>query len=362
MKQSIMIQTKYRPAIAGYCKKICLLLLLCNSYWSPLYAQIIASSYREDTVNFSYNGHKIYGKLITPIRHPDKMPVVVFVHGSGPEDYSSSGNYVYLWQVFTNMGYACYAWDRPGVGQSEGKWYTMSVSDRADEVVCATQRLKELADIDTAKIGYWGISQAGWVIPIVAALVKPAFVITVSSPVTTAFEQELYRVRSEMKAEGYNQINIDKAIAYYNGLMRLIRTNAVYDSFALLQKQIDKEHWKDIVITGDEMVYDYLKIVFTKDRVPDLEGLSCPVLAIWGAHDLVVPPVMSSEVYKKEMARIGNHNALIKIIANADHTLTYNLSGMPAETRKRRTRYKDDPKEIFAPGYVDIMTQWLKKL
>lgn len=328
----------------------------------PIVAQNKKLSYNERDLNFTSNGNEITGKLITPIASEDKLPVIVFVHGSGPEDYSSSDNYRYLWEEFTKAGFACYSWNRPGVGTSQGKWYELSVDDRASEVVSAVNKLKTLDVTDSSKIGFWGISQAGWVIPLVCKKIKPAFVITVSSPVTTAFQQELYRVQSEMQADGFSRQEIDKALAYNRKLREMISAGQPYDSFAALQKEKENAKWSDNVIGGDEVVYAYLSIVFKKDNPPELDGLDCPVLAIWGKNDLVVPPEKGAVTYKKEMKRIGNPDALIKIIPDADHTLTLNKTGKRAETIARREKYKDNPKEIFAPGYVSLMTDWLKQL
>lgn len=343
-------------------KRYFLLILFILGYCMPAALRAQTTAYSEQDLSFRSKGNKLWGKLILPEHYKGKLPVVVFVHGSGPEDYSSSDNYRYLWETFTRIGFACYSWDRPGVDKSEGQWYTCSVADRAQEVLDAVQQLKATAAIDTAQIGFWGISQAGWVLPMVAQYYKPSFVITVSSPVTTAFEQELYRVQSEMKAEGFATTDISKALAYNHSLQAMIQAGQPYDSFAVLQKAIEDAKWKDNVISGDAMVYDYLRIVFKADSAPDLRGLHCPLLAIWGANDLVVPPLKSAAAYKKAMLAMGNRKAVIKIIPGADHTLTYNKTGKRAETLARREQYKDDPKEIFAPGYVKLMADWLQGL
>jgi uncharacterized protein len=325
-----------------------------------LYAQDKISNYNERGINFKNSGNEIFGKLITPTVYEGKLPVVVFVHGSGPEDYSSSDNYRYLWEEFTKIGFACYSWNRPGVEQSQGKWYELSVEDRANEVISAVNKLKTLDIIDNSKIGFWGISQAGWVIPIVAEKIKPAFVITVSSPVTTAFNQELYRVTSEMKAENFSKKDINNAISYNKNLLKMIKENKSYASFLALQKEIENAKWANNVIRGEEVVYNYLSIVFKKDNVPYLTHFNCPILAIWGENDLVVPPKKGFETYKKQLK--GNRSSVLKIIPKADHTLTLNLTGKRSETIARREQYKNNPKEIFATGYISLMSDWLKGL
>ena len=327
---------------------------------NTLHAQDTARKYKEENLNFTYKGGDISGKLITPNAYKNNLPVIVFVHGSGPEDYSSEDNYRYLWEAFTNIGFACYSWDRPGVGQSQGKWYEASVQDRADEVIAAVNKLKTFSTIDSTRIGFWGISQAGWVMPLVAKEIKPAFVITVSSPVTTAFEQELYRVTSEMQAAGFAQNDIKKAMSYNSSLLQMIREDKPYKHFEALQKETEGVAWADNVIRGEELVYSYLSIVLKSDRAPDLSSLTCPVLAIWGENDLVVPPKLGLETYGRQLSRIDNKDVTLKIIPKADHTLTHNLTGLRAETIARREKYKDNPKEIFAAGYVSMMTDWLK--
>lgn len=329
---------------------------------NQLHAQDVSVKYNEHNLNFTYNGNEIFGKLITPVFYKDKLPVIVFVHGSGPEDYSSSDNYRYLWEEFTKIGFACYSWNRPGVGESQGKWYELSVQDRANEVINAVNKLKTLDIIDNSRIGFWGISQAGWVIPEVAKKFEPAFVITVSLPVTTAFKQELYRVKSEMKAAGFTRKDIHKAISYNKKLLKLIKDEKPYECFLALQKETEGEKWADNVIRGEELVYNYLSIVLKKDNAPDLTNLTCPILAIWGENDLVVPPKKSFETYEKQLQLIKNGNSLLRIIPKADHTLTYNLTGQRSETIKRREQYKNTPKEIFAIGYISLMTNWLKDL
>lgn len=329
----------------------------------PLSAQPVVKKYRETDLNFVNAGDSIFGKLVLPNKEiKGKLPVVVFVHGSGPEDYSSSGNYDYLREEFVKAGYACYSWDKPGVGRSQGQWYSQSVAQRAGEVVSAFDKIKTIDKIDTGKIGLWGISQAGWVMPLVFEKVSPAFVICVSSPVTTAFDQEMYRIGSEMKAEGFSRDEIDKALAYTRECRQLVIEDKPCADFLSLQKNIDNETWSQIVIRGDDKIYRYLHVILGEDSIPRLENYHCHVLAIWGENDLLIPPKKSADVFRRKMIEIHNHDTTIKIIARADHTLTYNLTGKRSETIKRRELYKDNPAQIFAPGVVKLMTGWLTSL
>lgn len=344
-------------------KTYCLLIISLLCLHCPLYAQDVSKNYNETDLNFIHDGDSIFGKLIIPmIKNLDKVPVIIFVHGSGPEDYSSSGNYNYLWQKFTKIGFACFSWDKPGVGKSEGQWYEQTMTQRATEVIAAINKLKTVGIIDGGKIGLWGISQAGWVMPKVVTKTQIAFVISVSSPVTKAFDQELYRVTSELKGDGFSASDIDKAISYTKQLKKLIDERRPYAEFLNLQNQIVDYKWAQTVIQGDEMIYKYVDVIIREDHVPSIENYHCPILALWGKNDLLVPPMESSDFFRKKMREIKNINASVKVIAKADHTLTYNLNGKRSETIKRRNLYKDNPSLVFAPGAVPLMVNWLNGL
>lgn len=319
-------------------------------------------NYLEEDIFFINSKDTIHGKLILPRKTPGKFPVVVFIHGSGPEDYSSSNLYRPLWEKFTKAGFACFSWDKPGIGLSQGNWFEQSIGDRASEVIAAHHRLQQHPKIDPTAIGLWGISQAGWVIPKVAEAINPAFIITVSGPVTTAFDQEVYRLGSEMAADGFSRDAIDSAIAYTREVKGLILTNSPFSYFDALQKDIKPHAWSSHVISGDEAIYKYLGVIMAHDHIPNLSSLTCPVLAIWGENDLLVPPGPSAQAYTQTMEQIGNKHAKMVIVPNADHTLTYNKTGRREETMERREKYKDKPEEIFAPGYLKLMSKWLKSL
>lgn len=323
---------------------------------------IKGKNYIEEELYFINSNDTLYGKLIYPKKIKNKVPVILFVHGSGPEDYCSSDNYRYLWEKFTKAGFACFSWDRPGVGSSQGNWFEVSIDKRANEVINAINMLKRNTKVDTTKIGLWGISQAGWVIPKVARDISLAFIINVSSPVTTAFDQEIYRLRSELREDGYPTTAIDSAISYTTSIRKVILEGKNYSSFDSIQQQIKKQNWSSYTISGGKEVYQYLKVIFMDDQAPDLSSLSCPILSIWGENDLLVDPHSSSSIYKEEMKNIGNNYVKIAIIKNADHTLTHNYTGRRQETIERRNKYVNNPKKIFAKGYVALMVNWLKGL
>lgn len=78
------------------------------------------------------------------------------------------GFYRPIWESFAAAGYASLAWDKPGIGGAAGNWLDQSMHDRATETEAALVWARKRPEIDANRIGLWGISQAGWVLPEVA--------------------------------------------------------------------------------------------------------------------------------------------------------------------------------------------------
>ena len=72
------------------------------------------------------------------------------------------------------------------------------MAQRAEEVAAAMTHLAERPDIDGNRIGLWGGSQAGWVMPMVPTHRSVAFVIAVGCPSRTGMEQTMYVADNEL--------------------------------------------------------------------------------------------------------------------------------------------------------------------
>ena len=91
----------------------------------------------KDTLDISFESdhYEIDGKILAPKNRSIKMPVVIFLVGSGGNS-SYSTNYAdfinfFLEQPLANENIALMYFDKRGVGQSEGKWYKTNFEQRA---------------------------------------------------------------------------------------------------------------------------------------------------------------------------------------------------------------------------------------
>lgn len=147
---------------------------------------------KSEEIRFESAGATLQGTLLTP-PGPGPHPVVVNVHGSGRltrKDHWGNA----MARVFLSHGYAVFLYDKRGVGDSGGEYVgrgareTNNVSpenlDRlASDAVAAAAALAARRDIDAARAGLIGLSQAGWIVPLAAKKSKAVrFFVLMSGP------------------------------------------------------------------------------------------------------------------------------------------------------------------------------------
>ena len=123
-------------------------------------------------VTFQNGDVNLAGNLFIPAGE-GPFPAIVFVHGAGK--YTSQ-DYKYLSFFFVNHGFATLTYDKRGVGASSGSYKMVGVEsgeavleDLADDALAGVEFLKRNNQIDPNKIGFFGVSQAGWITPLAAS-------------------------------------------------------------------------------------------------------------------------------------------------------------------------------------------------
>jgi uncharacterized protein len=277
-------------------------------------------------------------------------PAVIFIHGSGPMDRTRGGSYQPIWERFLEAGFACLSWDKPGIGASTtpgGRYRDQSFYQRASELRRALDFLKARRDIDPKRIGCWGISQAGWIMPMVASRTKDiAFMIAVSCPGQTGVEQQAYLLRCRALDQGETEETANQTAVFARLTNKLLPNPAPPEAF-----------WKHLEGGNPEYVHakqgPALDGSMLIDPAPLLERTACPVLAIFGTKDRIVDPDASAKVYERAFAKSEIRNLTIKMFPDADHGIM--IKTPAAKDKKVQER-------SLAPGYLDAMVDWLKQL
>ena len=148
--------------------------------------------HREVAIHFTCEGAVLAGTLYVPAQE-GRHPAVVWVHGSEEQPRLGYGAVV---APLVEHGIAVFSYDKRGVGESEGDCCTSQgqynlVAADADGAVLA---LRSRSDIDPKRVGFYGVSEAGWVVPLAnSRLQEPvAFTALVSGPTVTTGEEKVW--------------------------------------------------------------------------------------------------------------------------------------------------------------------------
>ena len=121
---------------------------------------------------------------------------LVIGHGSGT---TTKDQCRFLAGGFLARGFATLCYDKRGVGQSTGEYSGVGPGNSVrmfdllgGDMAAGAEFLRTRPEIDPARIGLVGNSQAGWIIPVAAARAKPAFMILLVGPTVTVGEENFY--------------------------------------------------------------------------------------------------------------------------------------------------------------------------
>lgn len=319
---------------------------------------------RTEEVIFQSGPFKVVGEL----RKPDRQgphPVILFVHGDGPNNRTSGGTYLPIMSRMLRAGFAVFAWDKPGTGESTGQIdRSRLVKQRAQIVLDAIAVMKERAEIDSRRIGLWGISQAGYVMPTVLTKTDDvAFMIAVSCPGQPGVDQGSYLVTAQAVCAGLPE----EDAAEVRALLCAVERARTYDEYVRHKKRLAtypalasiKELGLNMRIRPEEEWHaDDLHGPYYWNPIEVIERTTIPVLAFFGDRDTQVDPHHGMRAYREALERAGNKNFRVELIRNGDHNLVLSETGCLAERRNRpRSQWLK-----YAPPYLDILEDWLRGL
>ena len=149
--------------------------------------------YTIEEIEFVSHDVKLSGSLVLP-KNNKIHSAVVFVHGSGKQTRS-----MHWAKRFASAGIAALVYDKRGVGLSGGVFESkQSVSEEninllTDDSIAALSVLSNHLKTKDLPLGFTGISQAGWIIPLAAEKAdKVDFIVLWSGPVSKVSEEDIY--------------------------------------------------------------------------------------------------------------------------------------------------------------------------
>jgi pimeloyl-ACP methyl ester carboxylesterase len=312
------------------------------------------SRYHEEQVRFVNNGVSLAGTLVVP-NGQGPHPAIVLTHGSGPQRRWRG----IFEQLFVRRGVAVLSYDKRGVGQSSGSWGKASFTDLADDAVAGANFLAKRPGIDPKRIGFWGLSQGGWIAPLAAyRFGSAAFVIMVSGGGLTPERQELLDTESDLRDAKFSQAEIDEALEFQQAKNQFMRTGQGWEEYQKLRQAGMGKRWygfggTDAWGPGSKSApyWTTMRLIYFYDPAPALERLRCPVLFVLGALD--TPKAVRENVANVQacLQKAGNRDVTIKVFPNAGHNL---FVDEPGDTEKMTTA-----RLHYTPGYLELLETWL---
>ncbi|MCX5206580.1 alpha/beta hydrolase [Streptomyces sp. NBC_00237] len=311
----------------------------------------------EQRVTIRHGGHTLEGVLTTPRDGRTRHGLVVYVHGDGPVDATHDDGYKPLWEANAEAGYASLSWDKPGVAGAPGNWLGQSMDDRADETAAAIAWARTRSDIDGDRIGLWGASQAGWVLPKVAARTRVAFVQAVS-PAVNWLRQGRFNLLSELRAEGASDTRVRSEVERSDAVRALLGRRASHREYVSRLASLDLAPEVDRTPMSADR-WGFVSRNHTADATRDLRHLrGIPVQLILPGHDVNVDVAETEAVYRRELPPTAAALLSVDHYPDATHTLV-KRSVEQSETRTVLTALFS-PRSLFADGYLDRQRDFLR--
>ncbi len=321
--------------------------------WSAPASTVVVSEERE----FQNGDVYLCGTLYLP-SSSKPLPAVIALHSasSATQDLPL---YRHLKDLLPALGYAVFIYDRRGSGKSTGKRTGIDFNTLADDGLAALQMLASDKRIDARKIGFWGLSQGGWLSVLAASRSRQvAFAISISAPLTRPDVQMNFAVGNILRVKGFRDEDIKAAI----------RTRTFVDDFMrgrgdrptvehVLADAVNKPWFKYSFISPmlDDPAHSQWAKEIALDPITTLDRVRCPILILFGADDPWVPVKTSTELLSKMASKKANLS--YAVIAGANHEMATTVAPENELDPHNATAFAPD-----APSYFGILARWLSQL
>lgn len=283
-----------------------------------------ARPYREEQIEFANEDVKLSGSLLVPTGN-ERHPAVVLIHGSSTPDRDDFRFYA---DQFVRRGIAALIYDKRSYA-GEGGMSQVDLRDLAGDATAAVVALRRRADIDPTRIGLWGHSQGGWVVPMVAAgLDSLSFVVGFSAPGVTYADLDKFANASRLRANGFAQAEIDQALTALRQVDAFVRGGGERLKLQLALDSFHRNRWASFTTLprvaptlGD--IQSWLRWRnLDLDPVEYWRMVRAPVLLVYGELDDVVPVDTSAARIRDALQQAGNPNVVVRIFPKEDHAIS----------------------------------------
>lgn len=262
------------------------------------------------------------GTITYPVNYQKgkKVPVIVMVTGSGPQNRDSEiyehKPFLVIADYLAKNGFATLRYDDRCVGKSSGRYQAETTKEVAKDAALAVKYLRDTKQF--SKVGLLGHSEGGSVVFMLGAEKLIDFGISMAG-VGVQGDECLYQ-------QGV-------AIAKQSG-----------QEYQLTKEQL-REYLKSTMSPWYEFFLDY-------DPASDISKTTCPVFVINGEKDLQVIASTNVDALKNNLPK--NKKSQVKIYPELNHLFQECTTGLPTEYI--------NIEQTISPIVLEDIASWLKQL
>lgn len=229
------------------------------------------------------------------------FPAAVIIHGSGTSSRTNRW-YLTLTHYLQDNGIAVLLPDKRGSEQSGGDWRTASFQDLATDTLAAVRFLKQQNRVGISRIGLIGMSQGGWIAPLVAdQSADLSFLASVVGSGVSTHQQLLYEEDHNLRQLGVLP-GLSRALAYPATLVG--RTWLQKDFWSAVGDFDPLPYWKRLKLPALALYGEIDTNVPTAESATLLRGLNNPGIEVTiyegSGHPLEDPEGMGTRLFREE--------------------------------------------------------------
>lgn len=307
-------------------------------------------NYSIEKLIIASNGANISAEIYKPkTRIPH--PAIVLLHGSFSDNPKSE--FAFYADFFVKQGIEVLIFDKRGSGESTGNSVTATYENLAEDAIACLKVLNQRESIDKSKIGLWGISQGGMLLPFIASKTEiPSFLIAVSPDINGASEAAAFSDSLRVVNNGYTPEEGQIVAESHRKVAEMIRVGSDYSEVLLFINEtaqkyrfmnetglhdrviIDKETFDGLYWSGRKYnFYNYWK------------NLKILTLVLFGSDDRYVDASKNKILLDKL-----NNEIEIKLFPGANHILKKTVNP---------NNYSDFDFPRITDGYLEFVSKWI---
>lgn len=281
---------------------------------------------RSEDVRYANGAVGLAAELLLPAGS-GPFPAAVILQGSGTSDRGNSWARS-IAELLRDEGLAVLLTDKRGSGESGGDWRSASFGDLAGDGLAGVHFLLSRPEVDGERIGLVGLSQGGWIAPVLASAraEQIAFVINISGAAVGFAEQVTFEMANTARRAGLDAEGISQ-IMYLQQLASQYLSRGEWQPYADALEAAKGKPWAEVAAgfpdAPDQPVWSFLRRVYAFSPSGYWLAVTAPTLVVYGAEDESDNVPVAESVRRLEFlfGLTGKKDARIEVLPGLGHGL-----------------------------------------